>query len=175
MPNRAGAAVLAALVAFSVFLLPALPVLMNQCPVYSTCPYPGTAYRGMVSPSYFVMGAGGSFSGGRYRLTLEPHFNPLYGDPGPSITVESVDDQGNTVTGFFVVLYDSSGHVLSTGYTPVTFSQLVAGDAYTIQPQGYAGCTFRDWYDTTDTGAYRTMAATDTTITLYAVFNGTCP
>lgn len=175
MQNRVGTFVLVFLVMFSLFLVPALPVLMNQCPVYSTCPYPGKAFSGMVSPTYFVLGTGGSVSDGRYHLSLAPHLNPLYGDPGPSISVVSVDSQGNTLTGFYVVLYDGSGHVLSTGYSPVTFSQLNAGERYTVQPQGFGGCTFRDWFDNTDTGAYRTLVATETTTTLYAIFNGTCP
>src|SRR2546423_12858310 len=37
------------------------------------------------------------------------------------VTVKSVDLNGNPITGMWTELHDSSGKLLKTGYTPITF------------------------------------------------------
>ncbi len=88
---------------------------------------------------------------------------------GSQVTVTSVNTAGTTITGYYVVLFDSSGNVLATGFTPVTFST-TAALTYNVQADGYAGCVFSSWSDGV-TSNPRTFTATTGTLTFTAVYN----
>jgi hypothetical protein len=61
-----------------------------------------------------------------------------------SVTVSSVDQNGNLITGYYVVLYDSNGNVVTTGFTTANFTT-DAGSTYGLQADSYGNCTFSSW------------------------------
>jgi hypothetical protein len=67
------------------------------------------------------------------------------GSGSASVTVSSVDNDNNVLTGYYVQILDPSGNVVATGYTPQTFSDLVAGASYSVQVDGYQSCSFSHW------------------------------
>lgn len=87
----------------------------------------------------------------------------------PSITVNSIDQSNNIITGYYVILTDSSGSVISTGYTPKTFAT-TAGQAYGIEAESYGNCTFKAWA-TGSTSDPMTVTATSSAQTFTAVYN----
>jgi len=89
----------------------------------------------------------------------------------PSLTVQSADQNGNPITGYYITLYDQNYKVLQTGYTTVTFSPLIAGMTYIVEADGYASCSFNHWQDTGSTNYQRTFVATNSPQTLTAVYS----
>jgi hypothetical protein len=87
-----------------------------------------------------------------------------------SVTVRTVDQNNNTITGYYTVLYDGNGHSLHTGFTPVTFSSLVMGGSYAVQPENYNNCNFNHWLSGGSTNSYRSFNASGYTFT--AVYSG---
>ena len=73
--------------------------------------------------------------------------------PTPSVTVQSVDQNDNEITGYHTVLYNEGGKALYSGFTPVTFpsSDLAFGVSYSVGPENYGSCTFNHWQDTGST------------------------
>jgi hypothetical protein len=65
---------------------------------------------------------------------------------GSSVTVKSVDQNGAAITGYYTVLFTSSGSVQSTGYTPTTFAT-ASGQTYSVQVDSYGNCIFDQWSD----------------------------
>lgn len=65
---------------------------------------------------------------------------------GSQVAVTSQDTSGNTISGYYTVLMDSSGNVLATGYTPATFAT-TSGSSYQVQVDDYGNCTFINWSD----------------------------
>jgi hypothetical protein len=65
-----------------------------------------------------------------------------------SLTVNSVDQNGNLLYGYYVDLDTGGGPpgspilVLQTGFTTAVFDGLTAGTPYGIYPQSYGSCTF---------------------------------
>ena len=77
-----------------------------------------------------------------------------------SATVQSVDQNGNAISGYYTVLLVSSdGSVMSTGFTPTTFSDLTVGQAYSVQVDDFGSCSFAKWVDTGNTSAIRDFTA----------------
>jgi hypothetical protein len=72
----------------------------------------------------------------------------------PSVTVESVDQNGNIITGYWTVLYGAAGNQIATGYTTKFFNQVTAGTTYQIELDSYGSCTFQHWQGTTNSGDY---------------------
>jgi hypothetical protein len=72
-----------------------------------------------------------------------------------SILVKSVNQYGQPITGYWTVLYDSSGNPLATGYTSKTFGSIQPGVSYQVELDGYGGCTFSYWQDTGNTSNIR--------------------
>jgi hypothetical protein len=71
---------------------------------------------------------------------------------GPvSLIVESVDQNGNSITGYYATLRSSSGKQISTGYTDTTFTNVNAGTEYQIELDGYGSCQFQYWQGTGST------------------------
>lgn len=85
-----------------------------------------------------------------------------------SLVISSVDSGNNPISGYYVVL-SQSGNVVSTGFTPATFS-LASGATYSVQADGYGSCAFSNWQDTGSTNAIRQVSITTNT-QLTAVYN----
>jgi len=63
------------------------------------------------------------------------------------LTVISQDTKNNALVGMYAVLYDGSGNVVATGYTPAAFT-LNDGVGYVVQVDDYGSCSFNHWADT---------------------------
>jgi hypothetical protein len=90
------------------------------------------------------------------------------------LTVQSVDQGGNPITGYFVTLYDQSLNLLSTGFTTVTFPGLTTGQTYVVRAdRAYGGCTFSYWMETGSTNYRMSFTAMNAAETFTAVYDCT--
>jgi hypothetical protein len=89
------------------------------------------------------------------------------------VIVQSVDQNGNAITGYWTVLSSSTGTQISTGFTPVTFSALTTGTTYSVTLGSYGSCTFSHWEDNSNTNAARSFTAVSGAQTFTGVFNCT--
>lgn len=87
---------------------------------------------------------------------------------GSVLTVSSVDQYGNALTGYYTVLYSGDSEA-NSGFTPATFTTS-SGEAYSVQVDNYGNCTFKDWSDGT-TSNPRSFVATSATTTFTAVYS----
>lgn len=90
--------------------------------------------------------------------------------PAPSVTVQSVDQNNNQITGYSTVLYNIGGSAINSGYTPVTFTDISLGSQYSVSPEDYGSCSFNHWQDTGSTTRDRYFDAYGTQ-TFTAVYN----
>ncbi len=95
----------------------------------------------------------------------------VHAQTGSEVTVASQDTNGNTITSYYMVLYDSSGDVLATGFTPATFST-TSGVTYSIQADSYGSCTFSSWSNGA-TSDPMTFTATSGTTSFTAIYSCT--
>jgi len=86
----------------------------------------------------------------------------------PSIIVKSVDSSSNPLSGYYTTL-SQNGATLSTAFTPATFA-VTAGQQYTIEVQDYGNYHFDHWADNDSTNRDRTVTATNSSMTLTAVY-----
>jgi hypothetical protein len=116
-------------------------------------------------------------------ITAETHLHAIFRaasipPPPPTqttIAVEAVDQSGNQLEGLYTVLADGNGLELNTGFTPITFDVEV-GRQYIINIQNFAQYVFARWADSGSTNPFRNVLATESPITLRAVYNvGTVP
>lgn len=63
-----------------------------------------------------------------------------------SVSVDSVNQNGSSISGYYAVLYDRNGTVAGTGLTPVTF-RVEMGEQHSVQVENYGACTFSHWTD----------------------------
>jgi hypothetical protein len=90
------------------------------------------------------------------------------------LTVQSVDQNGNTITGYYVTLYDQSLNVLGTGFTPVTFPGVTTGQAYIVEAdRDYRGCAFSYWMETGGTSYQMNFTAMGASEVFTAVYSCT--
>jgi hypothetical protein len=82
-----------------------------------------------------------------------------------SVTVKATDTNNNVLTGYFVQILNPSGNVVATGYTPQTFSNLVAGASYSVQVDGYQSCSFAHWSNGATSDPMTFTATTSATFT----------
>ena len=73
------------------------------------------------------------------------HGFPDWGIVQPELTIKSQDTNGNTISGYWTVLYDSN-NVLKIGFTPVTFT-LNPGQQYKIGMGNFGSYSFDHWLD----------------------------
>jgi hypothetical protein len=107
--------------------------------------YPPKSYAGFGSTTYAYFGYGAVFwHPNHYWVYFGKSVLELTNSSSPEVTVNSVDQHGATIFGYYVLFSDSSGHLLQTGFTPHTFSAM-AGQKYTVQVENYQGCTFSNW------------------------------
>ena len=90
-----------------------------------------------------------------------------------TLTVNSVNSLGNTITGYYTALYDSNGNVLHTGYTPSTYT-LSNGANYEVEADSYGGCTFSHWEGGSISGSVAdpTSISINSPTTIKAVYTG---
>jgi hypothetical protein len=81
------------------------------------------------------------------------------GGNSPSVTIESVNQNGAPITGYWTVLYGPHGGQLATGYTTKTFGGLTSGTQYSVELDSYAGCQFSHWQDTSSGSDVRSFTA----------------
>src|SRR2546428_3530620 len=75
-----------------------------------------------------------------------------------SVTVKSSDLSGNSFTGQWVTLRDANGTMISTGFTPKTFS-VTPGAQYTVHAANFQNFVFNHW-DDESTNSWRTNTTT---------------
>jgi hypothetical protein len=85
-----------------------------------------------------------------------------------SLTINSVDQSGNPIFGYYDALW-SSGSVVATGYTTNTFSTN-SGQTYSVQMDNYGSCAFSHWADGS-TSNPRSFTATSSAKSFTAVYN----
>jgi hypothetical protein len=90
-----------------------------------------------------------------------------------NVTINSVDQNGNGIHGYYTILKGSSG--TTTGFTNVTFAT-TSGQTYSVQVDGYGSCSFNNWAGGS-TSNPMTFTATNKPQTFTAVYScgGTHP
>src|SRR3989454_7124482 len=83
-----------------------------------------------------------------------------------SLTVNSVDLSGNSFTGQWVQLNDSSGNTIATGFTPATFS-VTSGSQYTVFAANFQNVVFNHWSDGNTNPSRAVTPTQSTTLTAY--------
>jgi hypothetical protein len=86
-----------------------------------------------------------------------------------NVTVNSVDQNTNPISGYYVVLFSSSGNVVAAGFTSATLTT-TAGSTYSVQADSYGNCTFSQWSDGMRNNP-APFTATGGTTSFTAVFN----
>ena len=120
-------------------------------PVLTTRLSPGVWYPYTTSPSglgsvtYTYLGVGAVYwAPNHYWLYFGNSVVQLTNSSASSVTVNSIDQNGTTIFGYYAILSDSGGNKIATGYTQVTFST-TAGKQYAVQMENYGKCTFSHW------------------------------
>jgi hypothetical protein len=98
-------------------------------------------------------------------------FTAVYTCGTSHVTVDSVNQNGASITGFRTVLYSSRGSILDESFTPGTFTVTV-GDTYGVRAESYGSCTFSHWSDSV-TSDPRIFTATSSDVTYTAVYGCT--
>jgi hypothetical protein len=91
------------------------------------------------------------------------------GASSSSVTINSVDQTGTAIFGYYTAISDSSGNVLASGFTTKTFST-TSGATYSIVADGYGSCTFAKWSDGV-TSDPRTITGSSGSLSLTAVYS----
>ncbi|HKW04069.1 MAG TPA: hypothetical protein VJN71_02100 [Nitrososphaerales archaeon] len=89
---------------------------------------------------------------------------------GPSqVTVTSADQNGNPISGYYTVLYDSGSNVLGTGFSPRTFTQIKTGQTYSVKADSYGNCVFEKWSNgaTSDPMSFTATSGAQSFIAVY--------
>jgi hypothetical protein len=139
--HRGPVAVVVILAAAIAFFLPSLSVKLSP-----GIWYPYTSYHeGYGSVTYAYLGYGAVYwNPNHYWIYFGRSAIQLTNSSASIITVDSVDQNGTSIFGYFTILSDSGGRIISTGYTRTSFST-TAGEQYTVQVEGYGQCTFSHW------------------------------
>jgi hypothetical protein len=115
------------------------------------------------------------------------YYSSISSQPPPTseLTVDTLGQNGTPISpslapiaGAEFLLYDSSGNLLATGFSPVTFT-VNTGQAYTVQAEGYGSCQFSYWASGSGTsGAFgsrgnSTIFSVGGNVTITAVYSPT--
>src|SRR3989475_550996 len=92
--------------------------------------------------------------------------NPPVVSVPSALTVNSVDLSGNSFTGQWVQLNDSSGNTIATGFTPATFS-VTSGSQYTVFAANFQNTVFNHWSDGNTNPSRAITPTQSTTLTAY--------
>lgn len=79
-----------------------------------------------------------------------------------TLTVNSVNQDGATITGYNIAVYSSSGSGLKSGFTPTSFA-LNGGQYYSVQADSFGACKFNHWTQTSTTTNLKTISMTGNT------------
>jgi hypothetical protein len=90
-----------------------------------------------------------------------------------TLTVQSANLSGVAITGLYTVVSSTSGEVLQTGFTPLTFSGVV-GDQYVVSISNYGSDVFSDW-SSGSTSAVQTVTLGDSTVETAYYSTGSTP
>ncbi|MDG6998551.1 MAG: spherulation-specific family 4 protein, partial [Nitrososphaerota archaeon] len=82
------------------------------------------------------------------------------------ITVQSVDQNGAAINGLYTVVQSTSGSVLDTGYTPLTFSA-TSGNQYVVTASSYGNYAFNHWSTGSTNPTITVSASQSMTLTAY--------
>ncbi len=166
-PGHAGAvAALAAVAVVVTFLLPLLPLKLAPTVWY---PYTSSP-NGYGSLTYRYSGYGATFwSPNHYWIYFGSYAVQVVNSSASTITVNSIDQNGTAIFGYYTIVSDSGGKVIATGYTSVSFST-IAGARYTVQEEGYGRCTFSHWSSGV-TSSELSVLARSGDLTITAVFD----
>jgi hypothetical protein len=85
-----------------------------------------------------------------------------------NVTINSIDKNGNPISGYYSALFDASGSIIGTGFTAKTFST-TAGQMYGVLADSYGSCTFNQWSDGV-TSNPRSFTATSEPLSFTAVY-----
>jgi hypothetical protein len=85
-----------------------------------------------------------------------------------SITVNSVDQNGNAIFGYYTALWQN-GNVKATGFTMKTFSA-TSGQIYSVEADSYGSCSFAHWSDGIASDP-RAFTATSGSLSFTAVYS----
>jgi len=88
-----------------------------------------------------------------------------------NLTVGTVTQTGDTLTGLKIYVTTTSGSVVSSGFSPVSFS-LAPGD-YLIRTSNYGGERFSHWSDGTTNATHPVIITSSTNVSLTAVYCST--
>jgi hypothetical protein len=85
-----------------------------------------------------------------------------------SVTVQSTDQNGKTISGYYTALFQN-GNEVDTGFTPATFST-TSGLTYSVQVSNYGSCSFVKWSDgvATDPRAFTASSGTTSFTAVYS-------
>jgi hypothetical protein len=122
------------------FFMPVLGVTLSRTVWY---PYDHSLGYGSLTYTYFGYGAL-FWSPNHYWIYFGNSVVQVSNSSTSTLTVKSIDQNGTAIFGYYTVLSDASGNIVSTGYTDVTFST-TAGLKYAIQVEGYGKCSFSHW------------------------------
>lgn len=88
-----------------------------------------------------------------------------------TLTVQSINQSGVPITGYYTTISPSDSTGASWQYT-TTYFNIVSGQNYTVNPQNYAGVNFDHWQDNGSTNPFRSISINSDT-TLVAVYTDT--
>jgi hypothetical protein len=92
--------------------------------------------------------------------------------PTVTVTVSSADLSGASFNGMWMELHDSTGKILTTGYTPITFT-VTPGVQYSVNASDYGNTVFNHWTNGT-TNRLLTITPTNN-LSLTAFYSTTPP
>jgi len=105
---------------------------------------------------------------GAFSRGTSPYFIQIALGHTSRLTVLTESTAGAALTGFWTQLY-MGGVTAAAGYTPANFT-LIDGQMYTLEADGYGGCTFDHWQDTGNISNQRDIATSED-VSLTAVLN----
>lgn len=105
---------------------------------YWDIPNPGGFSNNYSNPMTFT--ATQNFGQGEMALMAEYSCGSSNGSSS-TLAVTSQNTNGQTISGYYTILYNSDSRVVGTGFTPATFS-LNNGATYSVQVDNYKSCNF---------------------------------
>jgi hypothetical protein len=91
-------------------------------------------------------------------------YEEYYPSSNSSITVNSVNQENQPITGYYTTITFGSNTV-DAGYTPLTYTSLTPSDSYNVQVDNYGSCSFTKWSDGSTSDPRTIYAAEDQTLT----------
>ncbi|MCL5067249.1 MAG: hypothetical protein M1368_02705, partial [Thaumarchaeota archaeon] len=82
------------------------------------------------------------------------------------LTIQSVDQNGASISGFYTVVQSASGTVLDTGYTPLTYTA-TTGTQYLVTADSYGNYVFNHWSIGSTSQTITVTPSQSTTLTAY--------